>query len=132
MTLRLEPRDLPLLRASVVVVWLATALVSVIELHGQSLQLLHSAGLRHPGLTDALIWGGIAVDVALGLALWLRPGRPVYLAALGMLGLMTLVASVLLPALWLHPLGPLLKNLPIAALLWVLAQESSRSRETGT
>lgn len=125
MTLRLQPRDISLLRASMVAVWMATALASLIELHGQSLQLLHSAGLRHPGLNDALIWGGIAVDLALGLALWLRPGRPVYLAALGMMGLMTLLASILLPALWLHPLGPLLKNLPIAALLWVLAENAS-------
>jgi hypothetical protein len=33
---------------------------------------------------------------------------------------MTAVATFLQPALWLQPLGPLLKNLPIAALLWHL------------
>jgi hypothetical protein len=30
----------------------------------------------------------------------------------------TLLASAMVPFLWLHPLGPLLKNLPILALLW--------------
>ncbi len=38
---------------------------------------------------------------------------------------MTLAATVLQPGLWLHPLGPLLKNLPIAALLWHLYRRAS-------
>jgi hypothetical protein len=37
---------------------------------------------------------------------------------------MTITATVLLPALWLHPLGPLSKNLPIAAALYLLWQSS--------
>jgi len=45
--------------------------------------------------------------------------------------LMTLATTVLLPTLWLHPLGPLLKNLPIAALLWALAQTPSTPSTTG-
>jgi hypothetical protein len=32
---------------------------------------------------------------------------------------------VLNPGLWLHPLGPLLKNIPIAAVLWVLARKQA-------
>lgn len=111
-----------LLRWSLIAVWLGTAAVSLLELEGQSAQLLHAAGLSQPLLVQALIVSGAAADLALGLALWLRPVRTTYLAALALMLLMTLAATVLLPALWLHPLGPLLKNLPIAALLWVLAQ----------
>ena len=44
-------------------------------------------------------------------------------ALLAMLG-MTLVATVMLPALWLHPLGPLTKNVPIAVVLWMLMRRS--------
>ena len=36
--------------------------------------------------------------------------------------LMTGVATAIDPSLWLHPLGPLTKNVPIAALLLVLAR----------
>jgi hypothetical protein len=50
--------------------------------------------------------------------LWWWPGRFSAALALGGMALMTLVATALLPRLWLDPLGPLLKNLPIAALLW--------------
>lgn len=109
------------LRASLIAVWLGTALVSVRELDGQSAALLHSAGVHDPGLARLLTLGGAGVDALAGLALWCRPGRPSYLAALGLMLLMTLLATVLLPALWWHPLGPLLKNLPLAALLWHLA-----------
>ncbi|CAM3496371.1 DoxX-like family protein [Polaromonas hydrogenivorans] len=114
-----------LLRWSLIAVWLGTAAVSLLERDGQSAQLLHAAGLSQPLLVQALIVSGAAADLALGLALWLRPVRTTYLAALALMLLMTLAATVLLPALWLHPLGPVLKNLPIAALLWVLAQTPS-------
>lgn len=119
-----------LLRASLIAVWLGTAAVSLIELNGQSAQLLQAAGLSDPLLLQTLIIGGALADLALGLALWLRPGRASYLAALALMLLMTLTATALLPALWLHPLGPLLKNLPIAALLWVLAQDATSSNRT--
>lgn len=117
--------SLALLRWSLVAVWLITAGISLLELNGQSARLLHAAGLSEPLLVQALIVGGAGADLMLGLALWLRPGRATYLAALALLVLMTLAATALLPELWLHPLGPLLKNLPIAALLWALAQTPS-------
>jgi len=117
-----------LLRASLIAVWLGTAAVSLLELNGQSAQLLQAAGLSEPLLLRALILGGALADLALGLALWLCPRRATYLAALALMLLMTLAATALLPTLWLHPLGPLLKNLPIAALLWVLAQNAATTQ----
>lgn len=110
-----------LLRFSLVAVWLFTAVASIVELNGQSRQVLAEAGIASPPwLVQLLIVGGAAADLAVGLALWWRPGRASYLAAFGLLLVMTAVATFLQPALWLHPLGPLLKNLPIAALLWHL------------
>ena len=115
-----------LLRWSLVAVWLATALVSVVELNGQSRALL----LRLPpacsgiaGLVPFLILGGAAADAALGVWMAWRPGRAAYLAALGLMVGMTALASAVEPTWWLHPLGPLTKNLPIAAILLVLLQD---------
>lgn len=112
--------ELKLLRHSVGLVWLGTALVSVLEWRGQGTALLHSAGVWTPWLVNTLIGAGAAADGILGVLLCVRPARSVYLAAIGMMLVMTVVATYLLPALWLHPLGPLLKNLPIAAALWLL------------
>ena len=116
-----------LLRASLVVVWLATAVVSVWELHGQSRELLAGlptawAGGHAPWLPTAIILAGATADAVLGLWLALRPGRKAYGAALLMM-----LATAIQPAWWLHPFGPLTKNLPIAAILWVLLQDEATS-----
>ncbi|HIV70511.1 MAG TPA: DoxX-like family protein [Candidatus Aquabacterium excrementipullorum] len=113
------------LQGSLVMVWLGTAVVSAVEVHGQSLQLMRDAGVHQPGWQAAAIWGGIALDVALGLAMCVWPRRSTWIAALCAMGTMTLVATALTPDLWLHPLGPLLKNLPIAAVLWVLISDDT-------
>lgn len=113
------------LHASVVIVWLWTAASSVLEWHGQSTQLLRTAGVTPVAWDDGLILGGAALDLRIGLWMWLRPGRPAYLAALLAMAGLTLMASVMQPTLWLHPLGPLSKNLPIAAALICLINASA-------
>jgi hypothetical protein len=112
-----------LARASLVVLWLLTALVSVLELQGQGRQLLETAQV--PGAWIApVILAGAGLDLALGLAMWRWHRRWVYLAAgLAMLG-MTVVGTLLLPELWLDPLGRLSKNIPIAALLLILHEDA--------
>jgi len=116
--------ELRWLRYSLVFVWLATALVSVQELQGQSRTLLVASGVTDVRLANALVWAGAAVDAFLGLLLLVLPMRRVYgLALLVMLG-MTVVATLLQPALWLHPLGPLTKNVPIAVVLCILMRRS--------
>lgn len=121
----MNPASRQLLRFSLVFVWLATAIVSVVELQGQSRELLVSLprALSDTRLATALILSGAAADAALGLWLAWRPGRAAYWSALGLIGVMTLLATFIDPAWWLHPLGPLTKNLPIAAILLVLLQD---------
>lgn len=114
------------LRGGLVFVWLATAVVSVVELEGQSSELLKQAGWSDPLAIRAAILVGAGVDLVLGLGMALRPGRGIYLMALAMMGLMTIAATVLAPTLWLHPLGPLTKNIPLAACLWELLREERR------
>ena len=121
----LEARDLSLLRFGLIFMWLATAFASVWELHGQSLRLLTSAGIDDRTLAFALILGGAGLDAALGTAMWIKPGRAVYTAAFGTMAVMTLAATAIAPALWLHPLGPLTKNVPIGIALWILARARS-------
>jgi hypothetical protein len=118
--------DTRLLRASLVVVWLFTAVASLLELNGQSRDVLASAGIASPAwLVRGLIAGGAAADLAIGIALWRWPGRASYAAAFALMLVMTAVATVLQPSLWLHPLGPLLKNIPIAALVWHLYRRAT-------
>jgi len=121
-----RPIERGLLRAGAVIVWLATAVVSLIELDGQAAALLQQAGWSDPFWIRAVVIAGAGVDAVLGVWLAVRPGRVVYGLALATMALMTLAATVLLPALWLHPLGPLTKNIPIAVCLWLLLCEENR------
>jgi hypothetical protein len=120
-----EPLEQRFLRLSLVFVWLWTAVVSVWELQGQSRALLIAGGVSNTEMANALVLAGAALDAILGLWLWLRPTRTAYLLALATMVVMTLVATVLSPYLWLHPLGPLSKNVPIAVVLWLLARKSA-------
>lgn len=119
----MTPAHRRLLRYSLVFVWLATAIVSVWELDGQSRQLLAALPFHHPQFVTALVLAGAAADAVVGLWIALRPGRAAYAAALVLMGVMTLLATAIEPGWWLHPFGPLTKNLPIAAILVVLLRE---------
>lgn len=115
-----------LLRLSLGAVWLVTAAVSLLELNGQSREVLADAGVTSPSwLVQSLIIGGAVADLLVGIALWRWPSRTSYISALALMATMTLAATVLQPSLWLHPLGPLLKNLPIAAVLWHLIRRAT-------
>ena len=114
--------------ASLIFVWLWTAFVSLWEFHGKSQELLAALAPYPAWVMQGLILSGAAVDLLIGLWLWLRPGRTAYATAGVVMGLMTLLATALQPELWLHPLGPLSKNLPIAALLFVLWQSARPTR----
>jgi hypothetical protein len=119
-------RPLQLLRLSLVAVWLWTGVASLLQWRGESTALLVAGGIDAPRLQAWLIGSGAALDLLLGLWLLCRPGRGAYAAALMAMLLMTVAATTLLPSLWLHPLGPLSKNLPIAAALWLLLHSGTR------
>ena len=109
-------------RWSLVALWWGTAAVSALGWGGISHALVREPTWVPEGLISLLVAGGIAVDVLIGAWLAWRPGPLACRAALLVVGLFTLLASAMVPGEWLHPLGPLLKNLPIAALLWRGAQ----------
>ncbi len=116
-------RSRGLARASLIALWLLTAVVSLLELNGESRSLLLRAGTPDAWIVPVIV-AGAALDLVLGLAMWRWHRRWVYLSAgLAMLG-MTAVGTVMLPDLWMDPLGRLRKNLPIAALLWLLHEDA--------
>jgi hypothetical protein len=63
------------------------------------------------------------LDGALGIACIVRPRRALWLAqGVLVLGYSVAIAARLPEYLW-HPFGPLLKNLPILAILFILFAE---------
>ena len=115
------------LRLSIVFVWLWTAFVSMWEFHGTSADLLAAIDAYPAWIKASLIASGALTDLLLGLWLWRRPSCTAYAWAGALMVVMTALATLLSPELWLHPLGPLSKNLPIAAALWVLWQDAKNT-----
>lgn len=106
----------PALRLSLAFLWIATGLLSLgLYPLADSLRLLGDLGIRG-ALAEVALYGGGALDLALGLLLLFRL-RPTLVGA-SMLAFMLaygLLAAGLPAEYWLHPFAPLLKNLPIAA-----------------
>ena len=120
-------KRMALARASLVLLWWGTVAASLHDGGAAGVALLQQATGISPGAALALVLLGCAWDAAIGLLLLLRPGAPTYrLAAVGVIG-MTLLATALLPTLWLDPFGALLKNLPVLALLALMTEKDARA-----
>ncbi|KQQ88444.1 SDR family oxidoreductase [Massilia sp. Leaf139] len=112
---------LPTLRWSIVAVWIATAIVSFglypVE---QSYDLLARTGIP-PSLQPLMLYGAASFDLLLGLGIAFLPRRrPLWRAQLALIGFYTVVIAFKLPEFLLHPYGPLTKNLPMLAAIWLL------------
>jgi uncharacterized protein YbjT (DUF2867 family) len=118
----------PALVVSVALVWFVTAMVSfglypVQESHA----LLRRTGVP-PSLQPLALYGAAGLDLLLGvLTLWpLKRKAWVWLAQIGLITAYTLIITVRLPEFWLHPYGPILKNLPLLAVLLLLWADDRR------
>ncbi|MBL0729258.1 NAD(P)H-binding protein [Piscinibacter sp. HJYY11] len=122
---------LPLLRVSIALVWIVTGVLSlgVYPVEG-SYALLAQLGVGG-ALAPLLLYGAAVLDLALGvLTLTLKRHRPLlWLAQIGLILGYTVLITWRLPEFWLHPFGPILKNLPMLAaiaLLMVLERRLER------
>ncbi|HEY0818241.1 MAG TPA: NAD(P)H-binding protein [Rhizobacter sp.] len=119
---------LPLLRLSLAAVWIVTGVLSFgVYPVADSHALLARVGLT--GLMASIaLYGAATLDLALGVATLAGRGRPwVWWSQIVlMLGYMVLITWAL-PEFWLHPFGPILKNLPmLAAVALLLALEKPK------
>ncbi len=105
----------PLVLAALSLFWIASGLLSLGPGHGIAGRWLGEAGAG--GFAPVLIVGGGLVDVAIGLAIAVRATARLGLCAAMLVSLAyALAGTILLPSLWLDPLAPLLKIIPILAL----------------
>ena len=116
----------PVLVVSIAAVWIGSGLVTLFGFPHQTSE----AWLLRVGIPEA--WTGVTLlvasllDIVLGIAMFFR--RPLRLALALQLLLILGFSAILtlgMPELWLHPFGPLLKNLPLlcaTVLLWALAR----------
>jgi hypothetical protein len=118
----------PFLRCSLALFWLASAVTGLLDVRGWGVLLVNQFPI---GMGAALVILGAACVLNAVIALLVYRGwRPRRLAAIQFFVVVayTAIATILFPSLWMEPLGPLLKNIPILAaiLAWGAMEEPTR------
>jgi uncharacterized protein YbjT (DUF2867 family) len=107
----------PLMLGVLALYWVATGLVALGPGWEDAVGLVQDAGF--PAAAPLAAAGAIA-DIAIGIAIAVRrTARPALWAALALSIAYLALATLLLPALWADPLGPLLKVAPLVVLILV-------------
>ena len=109
----------PTIRAVLVLLWLASAWLGLVYGKRATDDVVTGLGLS-PLLADPLRIGASLADI--GIAAYLLFGRSVRIATglqVAAIFAFSIVIGIAQPRLWLDPLGPLLKNLPILLLVAV-------------
>ncbi|MRW87463.1 NAD-dependent epimerase/dehydratase family protein [Pseudoduganella sp. FT26W] len=113
-----------LITLAMAALWLWTAAVSWFGWpHAESRTWLAACGVPAAAQEPVLLAASLA-DAAIGLLLLLRLRRWLWAAQLALVGGYTAAMSAFLPAFWLHPFGPLSKNLPLLALMFLMWRAS--------
>jgi hypothetical protein len=113
----------PMLRTVMAFVWLATAWITLFAYPiADSLAMLGAVGLHGTPAIVAL-YGAICADAAMGVACLLYPTRRLWALQAALVVGYSLIIAIAMPQFLWHPFGPVLKNLPILAILFVLYAE---------
>lgn len=114
------------IRLTLAIVWLITGLLSLgIYPQQESLALLGRMGLQGTPALAALYLGAIT-DITLGVLTLFTHNKKLWVIQALLISTYTLIISIWLPEFWLHPFGPILKNLPILMLLWLLYRHEGK------
>lgn len=109
----------PVVTGTLAMLWVASALLGLFCGESQTLSLLRAIGLP-AGLDVPLRIGSSGLDLFVAaLVLADRRAHWSTLVQIAVVLVYTVVIGAALPYLWLDPLGPLLKNLPVLALALV-------------
>ncbi len=96
--------------------WIATALISLGPGWEIGLELMRKGGVTGTPAALIVVAGALA-DLCIGIGIaFRRTARPALYAALALSLVYVVIGTVLVPGLWVEPLGPMLKIWPILAL----------------
>ncbi|MBR8175293.1 MULTISPECIES: SDR family oxidoreductase [Burkholderia] len=116
----------PLLLGALAIVWIWTAIVSAF-VHPQSDSLAMLARAHLTGLPALIaLYAACALDFAFGVATVAAPSRRLWVAQAALIVAYSAVIAVTMPGLLAEPFGPVIKNVPILAILLILFSEEEQ------
>ena len=116
----MHPIETQLIRYSLAAVWLITGIISLVIYPVQdSLDLLAKVGI-HGQFAVFTLYAEAALDIVIGILTLTSPSKALWqLQAIIVVGY-SVVIALYLPEFLIHPFGPILKNLPVFTLIWLL------------
>ncbi len=117
-------------RLSLSFLWIFTGITSVFFSFEYSYELLESGGVTGV-LASFCIYSGSLLDVVIGI--WLVTGKYLkrcYQLQLLVVVLYSLILTIIEPNFWMHPFGPLTKNIPILVMIYYLYVNESQCKHS--
>lgn len=122
----MRPFDLMMMRTTLAVVWIVSGILSLgIFPQEASLNMLEQVGL-HGNLAITALYGSASLDIVFGLLTLISPSRLLWRMQGAVILAYSVIITAWLPQFWLHPFGPVLKNLPILLMLWLLHEHGRK------
>lgn len=107
-------------RLSLGFLWIFTGITSTFFAKDIGYEVLAIGGITGSLATLSILSGSV-LDVAIGI--WLLIGKSLkvcYLVQMVVIALYTLLLTAVEPGYWIHPFGPLTKNVPLLVMIYYL------------
>ena len=116
-----------LLRIAIAAVWIVTGLLSFgLYPVRESYALLAAAGIPEQ-FAPLLLYGAASFDMLMGIGVVvLKRRRWLWIAQMMLIVGYTAIITFRLPEFWMHPFGPVLKNLPLLVAIAIMVQLDRR------
>jgi len=109
--------------------WISTAMIAVFISPEIGFSILEKANING-SLANVFVYGGSLLDVSLGI--WIVSNKAIklccWLQAITIV-IYTILLTLIDASFWLHPFGPLTKNLPILALIMVVIMQTNEMKK---
>ena len=109
-------------RLSLSFLWFFTGITSVFFAKDIGYEVLANGGIKG-NLATLSIYSGSFLDIV--ISFWLLSGKYLkncYLIQIIVIVLYTLLLTAIEPNFWIHPFGPLTKNIPLLVMIYYLYQ----------
>lgn len=116
----MQSSELKAIRITLATIWLVTGVLSLgVYPKQDSLDLLARVGF-YDAASQTVLYLASAMNIVLGLLTLFLNKRVLWLLQAMIITFYTLLITLWLPEFWLHPFGPILKNIAVLMLLWLL------------
>ena len=116
-----------IIRSAIASVWILTAMVVLwIYPMSESIKLVQRIGIADDQIASVIVYSGALLDILMGILTLAYPNKTLWRFQLIITITYSICIALYLPEYLIHPFGPVLKNIPFLALIWLLYSETGK------